>query len=182
MCEPGYQGALCEIKVDNCLSVPCLHGATCHNKVNNYSCDCTSFYKGRHCEIGIFLTLTYFFNNFIILIIIFNLEIPNALEDGRKSAMAISISVVGFILLILCLMDLPWSSIKKIFCCSLEINTKVKEDNAHLNNNKKHNFKEDSKMNKDRIVATDEEILKKFKMIMTQNNVRKSANAISPSF
>lgn len=93
--------------------------------------------------------------------------------------MAISVSVVGFILLVLCLMDLPWNSVKKIFCCSSDKNVKETEDKTFNKKNKNNNLKEEIKMNKDRVIATDEEILKKFKMIMTQSNVRK--NAISPS-
>ena len=51
-CKEGYQGAYCEIMVDNCESVPCLHGAACTNQVNNYTCECTPYYNGRNCEIG----------------------------------------------------------------------------------------------------------------------------------
>ncbi|RNA29231.1 protocadherin Fat 1 isoform X1 [Brachionus plicatilis] len=157
-CEPGYQGSLCEIMVDNCNSVPCLHGASCYNKVNNYTCECTPFYRGRNCEI----------------------EIPNALEDGRKSALAISVSILGLILLVLCLMDLPWSSMKKILCDRSE--AKKNENNEYANQQKNRKIKEEKKLTKEQLVATDEEILKKFKLIMAQNNVRKTQNSISPAF
>lgn len=49
-CVPGYIGQLCEQKIDNCDSVPCLHGGGCNNLVNNFTCNCTSFYTGRNCE------------------------------------------------------------------------------------------------------------------------------------
>ena len=52
VCQPGYIGYLCEQLVDNCDSAPCLHGGTCSNRVNNYTCTCTKFYTGRNCETG----------------------------------------------------------------------------------------------------------------------------------
>jgi len=52
LCQPGYQGAYCEILVDNCDSCPCLHGGTCNNSVNSYTCFCTQYYTGANCEIG----------------------------------------------------------------------------------------------------------------------------------
>ena len=51
-CLPGYEGAYCEIMIDNCDSCPCLHGGTCTNAVNNYTCSCTQYYEGFSCEIG----------------------------------------------------------------------------------------------------------------------------------
>ena len=51
-CPPGYEGAYCEILIDNCEDVPCLHGATCNNMVNNYTCSCTIYYEGNNCENG----------------------------------------------------------------------------------------------------------------------------------
>ena len=51
-CLPGYEGAYCEIEIDNCDSCTCLHGGTCTNAVNNYTCSCTQYYEGFSCEIG----------------------------------------------------------------------------------------------------------------------------------
>lgn len=78
-------------------------------------------------------------------------------------------------------MDLPWSSMKKILCNNIENKKKKIEENT-FNNQKKVNFIEDKKPTKEQLIATDEEILRKFKLIMSQNNARKSANAISPTF
>ena len=35
---------------DECTNTPCLNGGTCVNNRNNFSCVCTSSYKGRKCE------------------------------------------------------------------------------------------------------------------------------------
>ncbi len=37
---------------DNCLSMPCLNGATCSNSLNNYTCSCAVEYTGFHCQTG----------------------------------------------------------------------------------------------------------------------------------
>ena len=34
------------------LRQPCLNGATCHDHVNNYTCDCAPGFYGRQCETG----------------------------------------------------------------------------------------------------------------------------------
>lgn len=41
-CKPGYQGVNCEYEVDECHSKPCLHGGTCINLINRFSCVCPS--------------------------------------------------------------------------------------------------------------------------------------------
>ncbi len=50
-CPPGYEGYLCEVLIDNCATVPCLHGGKCTNQVNNFTCECTQFYEGSDCSI-----------------------------------------------------------------------------------------------------------------------------------
>ncbi|CAF0768657.1 unnamed protein product [Brachionus calyciflorus] len=162
VCKDGFQGAYCEIMVDNCNSVPCLHGGTCTNSVNNYTCECTPFFKGRNCEI----------------------EIPNALEDGRKTALAIAVSVVGFLLLVLCLMDLPWNAITRTFCPNED--EKAKQQNKQELKQREEEKKKITKYNevvkptKEQLIASEEEMLRKFKIIMAQNNVRKGGT-ISPN-
>ena len=37
---------------DECLSNPCMHGATCNDGVNSYSCTCLEGYTGYICETG----------------------------------------------------------------------------------------------------------------------------------
>ena len=33
-CLAGFTGLLCETNIDECLSNPCLHGATCNDQVS----------------------------------------------------------------------------------------------------------------------------------------------------
>lgn len=49
-CVPGYVGEQCEENVDECISQPCLHGATCSDHVNDFHCDCP---KGRLIKISL---------------------------------------------------------------------------------------------------------------------------------
>ena len=42
------------IDVNECLSSPCQFGATCHDDVNGYHCQCADGYTGVHCETGEF--------------------------------------------------------------------------------------------------------------------------------
>ena len=41
--------------IDECISAPCMNGATCSDDVNGYSCNCTSGYIGDNCETGQYL-------------------------------------------------------------------------------------------------------------------------------
>ena len=36
---------------DDCASNPCQNGGTCHDEVNDYSCDCSHEYTGENCQI-----------------------------------------------------------------------------------------------------------------------------------
>ena len=40
------------LDINECLSKPCLHGATCIDEVNEYTCTCLPGYTGVHCETG----------------------------------------------------------------------------------------------------------------------------------
>ncbi|XP_073248453.1 coagulation factor IX-like [Porites lutea] len=42
-----------KIDINECLSQPCLNGATCIDQVNNYSCSCQAGYQGRNCQTDI---------------------------------------------------------------------------------------------------------------------------------
>ena len=46
------QGVDCEIDIDECLAMPCVHGA-CADAVNSYTCTCDDGYEGTDCEIEI---------------------------------------------------------------------------------------------------------------------------------
>jgi hypothetical protein len=54
-CNPGYstqdRGATCT-DVDDCLSVPCQHGARCADGVDAYTCTCSAGWTGDNCETG----------------------------------------------------------------------------------------------------------------------------------
>lgn len=39
-CVPGFQGARCQIDVNECISRPCLNGATCVDGVGRFTCLC----------------------------------------------------------------------------------------------------------------------------------------------
>jgi len=52
-CQPGYSGSHCETEINECSSNPCLNGGTCTDKLNGFSCACTSYFTGARCEDGL---------------------------------------------------------------------------------------------------------------------------------
>ncbi|XP_055752026.1 delta and Notch-like epidermal growth factor-related receptor [Salvelinus fontinalis] len=50
ICPPGFQGDLCQLQVDHCLSQPCRNGATCSSSLAGPRCYCTEGYQGSMCE------------------------------------------------------------------------------------------------------------------------------------
>jgi hypothetical protein len=48
--NPQDSGAFCEDR-NFCFSNPCLNGGSCANKLNGYSCKCTSHWTGFNCNI-----------------------------------------------------------------------------------------------------------------------------------
>ncbi|KAG8430107.1 hypothetical protein GDO86_018475 [Hymenochirus boettgeri] len=52
-CLAGYTGELCQTDVDDCLMRPCANGATCHDGINRFSCECPPGFQGRFCTINI---------------------------------------------------------------------------------------------------------------------------------
>ncbi|KAB0400302.1 hypothetical protein E2I00_011764, partial [Balaenoptera physalus] len=49
-CPPGFQGSICQERVNPCESRPCQHGATCVAQPNGYLCQCTPGYSGQNCS------------------------------------------------------------------------------------------------------------------------------------
>uniref|UniRef100_A0A673H5Q3 Protein crumbs homolog 2-like n=1 Tax=Sinocyclocheilus rhinocerous TaxID=307959 RepID=A0A673H5Q3_9TELE len=47
------QGVNCEMEIDECESNPCQNGATCHDVVGLYTCDCVQGFEGDNCELDI---------------------------------------------------------------------------------------------------------------------------------
>ena len=45
VCKPGFTGQNCGSDVDECLTNPCSDGATCHDRVGYYFCECP---RGRY--------------------------------------------------------------------------------------------------------------------------------------
>ena len=42
------------VDIDDCQWAVCLHGGTCVDGVDEYTCNCTIGWNGAHCEIGQF--------------------------------------------------------------------------------------------------------------------------------
>ncbi|MBZ3880067.1 Aggrecan core protein, partial [Sciurus carolinensis] len=51
LCPPGHTGEHCDIDIDECLSSPCLNGATCVDAIDSFTCLCLPSYGGDLCEI-----------------------------------------------------------------------------------------------------------------------------------
>lgn len=46
-------GVNCEVEIDECEVTPCQNGATCHDHVGLYTCECLPGYEGINCELDI---------------------------------------------------------------------------------------------------------------------------------
>ena len=51
LCEPGFNGTLCDNNIDDCYGNPCIYG-TCTDEVNGFTCSCLSGYEGDTCAVG----------------------------------------------------------------------------------------------------------------------------------
>lgn len=46
-------GVNCEIEINECESNPCWNGATCHDLVGMYACDCVPGFDGPTCSLDV---------------------------------------------------------------------------------------------------------------------------------
>ncbi|XP_038077194.1 protein jagged-1-like [Patiria miniata] len=53
ICQDGWEGVDCNEDIDECQTGPCLHDATCHNGMNQFSCFCTGGWTGDRCEVDV---------------------------------------------------------------------------------------------------------------------------------
>ena len=53
-CDLGWAGTNCDQDADDCISNPCLNGATCTDTgLNSYECTCATGWTGSNCDINI---------------------------------------------------------------------------------------------------------------------------------
>lgn len=45
-----FTGSNCQTRINECDSTPCANGATCIDKLMDYSCHCPYGFTGKHCE------------------------------------------------------------------------------------------------------------------------------------
>ena len=51
--------------VDECVSIPCMNGATCVDGINTYTCRCDNGYMGLNCEsMHVFIGNKLFWDSF----------------------------------------------------------------------------------------------------------------------
>lgn len=46
-------GVNCEVEINECEETPCQNGATCHDYVGLYTCECVPGFEGISCEVDI---------------------------------------------------------------------------------------------------------------------------------
>ena len=68
-CLPGFTGRQCGVEMNECLSSPCLNGATCHNEINGYICECKKGFAGEmKCDAKLHHFWNVFFGMFLYIL------------------------------------------------------------------------------------------------------------------
>lgn len=52
-CDPGWEGDVCDVDIDDCADDPCLNGGTCTDEVDGFSCECATGWEGDDCGTNI---------------------------------------------------------------------------------------------------------------------------------
>ncbi|CAL8404007.1 unnamed protein product [Boreogadus saida] len=50
-CQPGFDGAHCQINVNDCANHPCKNKGVCRDLDGDYTCQCPSPYVGKQCHL-----------------------------------------------------------------------------------------------------------------------------------
>ena len=53
LCEPGYQGTICNVEIDECRSEPCQNGGICSDLLADFSCECATGWTGKDCSVDV---------------------------------------------------------------------------------------------------------------------------------
>ncbi|CAF3359824.1 unnamed protein product [Rotaria socialis] len=121
ICAAGFTGTICDEQIDECLSTPCQHGGKCIDGLNNYTCDCSDvFFIGSNCETP---------------------DIDPT-KNQRSAAFWTVFGIVGSLVVLLTLSDLPWDEIStaigcpwyRFKCCSNHDVGDEDEDEINVNN------------------------------------------------
>jgi hypothetical protein len=172
VCQPGFQGFLCQHKIDYCDSMPCKHGATCTNTPLNYSCTCTPYHTGDDCSkrknisYNTFTHVKKYFYEFCLLE-----AVKYSLDALQKLILYAFVITVITIIVLLCAMDLPWNGIiirVKARFADEEEETEEEREQRELNENGGLSVQE-QQIAQDEAIAKEKEILKKLQHTMTRS-------------
>jgi len=53
LCEPGYQGPICNSEIDECQVEPCQNDGICSDLLADFSCQCATGWTGKDCSADV---------------------------------------------------------------------------------------------------------------------------------